>query len=612
MFGYSTFSRLLLISSAIITLSLGQTQILLGDALFSEAKSKHGITTELSEFITNLMNMSKIPGISLGVVHISSGEKPNIELKSWGRMTEDDCALSSDALFDLASCSKSFLASAVGILMDDFAQGRNITSLPPGVATFDWQTKLKDLLPDEWALQDEWASGKTNIRDALSHVTGMPRHDYSYAPGDTLHGLVKNLRNLRPAYELRQKWSYNNQMYKTGAYLISKYAGKSYMEFATERLFAPMNMSHTTFWPGEAREAGLLTQAWTKFGRLIPFWFDDEVVELMAGAGGIISSAEDMTKWLTVLLNEGVEPGSNKTIIPHSAFEEITTAHSITSGKPATPEMSIQGYGLGWLRVSYQGHDVLTHSGAIPGFSTYVAFLPRDGLGIVVLANADEKAAANLAIMYRIVEDVLGLKRVDRVVSADASGKAVFKEEMDVLSKDAQETNAAIAPEPLPIDLGSLSGTYSNVGYGALILCSAESTSYNCLNVLSSFAPFIHQTPFPSPIPVPAPAPTEPELYAAWPRIWSTHVRLTHKVGTEFALQFTALFPEGYGHNQTAFETSETGESEGRAVFVLEGEGDQMKVLGFGMEIDEEAVEARKRAGAKDVREWADAWFEKV
>jgi len=402
-------------------------------------------------------------------------------------------------------------------------------------------------------------------------------------------------------------------MFKTGAYIISKYAGKPYTAFASERLFAPMNMTHTTFWPNEAREVGLLTEAWTKFGRLIPFWFDEEVVELMAGAGGIISSVEEMTKWLTVLLNKGVEPTSNETIIPPSAFEEITTAHAIMAGRPIAPEISIQGYGLGWWRFSYQGHDILTHSGAIPGFSTRVAFLPEDGLGIVVLANADEKAKANEAIIYRVVEDVLGLKRVDRGVRADASGKAVFEDELVVSSEDQQGSDSTVALDPLPIDLDAFSGTYTNPGYGALILCSTQSTSHHCLSVLSSFAPFISPTPFPSPIPVPAPAPqTTPELYAAWPRIWSTHVRLSHTAGTDFGLQFTALFPEGYGKNRTAFETSETGESEGRAVFVLEGEGEKVRVLGFGMEIDAEAVEARKRAGARDVKEWTDAWFEKV
>lgn len=48
-------------------------------------------------------------------------------------------------------------------------------------------------------------------------------------------------------------------------------------------------------------------------------------------------------------------------------------------------------------------------------------FLPDDGLGIVVLANADGKDAANMAIVLKIIEDVLDLKRVDRRVTTDAT-----------------------------------------------------------------------------------------------------------------------------------------------------------------------------------------------
>lgn len=60
--------------------------------------------------------------------------------------------------------------------MDDFASGRNVTPLPLGVEQFDWHTKVKDILPDEWELMDEWASEKANIRDVLSHVSGLPRY----------------------------------------------------------------------------------------------------------------------------------------------------------------------------------------------------------------------------------------------------------------------------------------------------------------------------------------------------------------------------------------------------------------------------------------------------
>jgi CubicO group peptidase (beta-lactamase class C family) len=80
-------------------------------------------------------------------------------------------------LFYLASCSKAFLATAFGILMDDFASGKNTTALPPGLTTFDWNTKVKDIMPDgsDWGLMDKWAYEKANIRDILSHVSGLPR-----------------------------------------------------------------------------------------------------------------------------------------------------------------------------------------------------------------------------------------------------------------------------------------------------------------------------------------------------------------------------------------------------------------------------------------------------
>ena len=75
----------------------------------------------------------------------------------------------------LASCSKAFLSASVGILMDDFAHARNNTPLPPGVPRFDWYTPVKDILPDDWQLMDDWATQRATVRDVLSHQSGLPR-----------------------------------------------------------------------------------------------------------------------------------------------------------------------------------------------------------------------------------------------------------------------------------------------------------------------------------------------------------------------------------------------------------------------------------------------------
>ena len=63
----------------------------------------------------------------------------------------------------------------MGILIDDFASGKNVTSLPSGLSSLTWQTKVIDLLPDDWQLSDNWATAKLNIRDILTHVSGLTR-----------------------------------------------------------------------------------------------------------------------------------------------------------------------------------------------------------------------------------------------------------------------------------------------------------------------------------------------------------------------------------------------------------------------------------------------------
>ena len=70
-------------------------------------------------------------------------------------------------------------------------------------------------------------------------------------------------------------------------------------------------MSSTTFLPSEAVASGEMAHSWTKQGRRIPQWFTDEMTELNAGPGGIISSAEDMVCIFTSVstFNCMIKPG---------------------------------------------------------------------------------------------------------------------------------------------------------------------------------------------------------------------------------------------------------------------------------------------------------------
>jgi hypothetical protein len=58
-----------------------------------------------------------------------------------------------------------------------------------------------------------------------------------------------------------------------------------------------------------------------------------------------------------MFLNGGVDPDTNTTIIPPAEFNVITSAHSIAS-PDVTAQSSTEVYGLGWIRLSFMGHDV--------------------------------------------------------------------------------------------------------------------------------------------------------------------------------------------------------------------------------------------------------------
>ena len=293
-------------------------------------------------------------------------------------------------LFGIASCSKAFLSTSVGLLMDDYAHGRNVTPLPEDLKVFDWDTKVKDIVPKEliWSLKpidgDDSATRNAKIKDVLGHVSGLPASDFTYYPGDTPENILRRMSKLRTAYELREKYSYNNQVrlvrlsyilrhlyipasrqnpcivqfYILGAYLIEHYANTTLTEFVSERIFVPVGMSSSTYIPSVAAASGKLSQSWHRNGRRVPFWFDEQLASFNGGAGGVISSVADLSKWLSVWLNEGVDPASGTTVFPKAIYDTVTTAQTIINGRPSANYDSLIGYGMGWQRWAAGGVDV--------------------------------------------------------------------------------------------------------------------------------------------------------------------------------------------------------------------------------------------------------------
>lgn len=266
------------------------------------------------------------------------------------------------------------------------------------------------------------------------------------------------------------------------------------------------------------------------------------------------------------------------------------------------------------------------HEGSIPGVNTALGFLPSDGLGFVVLINSDITDSQQLYIGDQIIANFIAANSTSststtatdfsvRGVTTEApilqrmsrSKKPVYRS----LSRRDSNSSSSIANM-------DFTGTYYNRGYsGNLTLCSASSSSSDCLDLLANFS----AVDAVSGSGLSASDPEAHELVANWGKFFAPQIRIvptgaesTDGIGNttvEATIIATSLFPQGYGANTTAFE-EELGSAD--VTFIVsagDGSDASVSVLGFALSGTEVEENDRQRAGGS-VEDLADAWFVKL
>jgi hypothetical protein len=166
--------------------------------------------------------------------------------------------------------------------------------------------------------------------------------------------------------------------------------------------------------------------------------------------------------------------------------------------------------------------------------STAIGAALEDGIGIIVLTNADSMAEPISNIILRAAEKAFGLENS----SSSSSTTATRRSKLPV-PRHAGVT--ARVYDGLPhIDL---TGTYYNAGYGTGVLCSVHSSSPSCKSVLDAFRSIDPSLS------------TSTDLFASWETLLSTHLRFTHTNDSKYLISAGSIYPQGYGKNTTAFST---------------------------------------------------------
>lgn len=264
---------------------------------------------------------------------------------------ESKTPMAKDSLFWIASMTKPITAMGIMMLQD---QGKLSINDPveKHLPEFKGQMLLKEKTAAQTVLVKP--ARPITIKDLLTHTSGLVGN--SPLDADALD--VLSLKEAVITYALSplqfepgSKWQYCNPGINTLGRIIEVVSGEEYSRFLDKRLFKPLQMRDTTFWPSKKQLSRLATSYKptadgkglepTTIKYLTPPYSSKKRAPL--AAGGLFSTADDLLKLYTMLLNGGESKGTR--YLSKESLQLMTQNHTADMKAAFTDGM---GMGLGF------------------------------------------------------------------------------------------------------------------------------------------------------------------------------------------------------------------------------------------------------------------------
>jgi CubicO group peptidase (beta-lactamase class C family) len=403
----------------------------------------------IDQKIEKILKDWNVPGCGIGIVY----KDKLVFAKGYGyRNLEKKQPVTPNTLFQIASNTKLFTATAIGFLVED--------------GKLEWDKPIKKSVPQIQFYNDNLDANVT-IRDMLSHRTGISRHDGIWYKSDfARQELFDRLKYLEPSLPLRSGYLYNNLMYAASGHIVEILSGKTWETFTSEKIFSPLNMSNSMFVVEDMqKQADFMAPYYEKRDTniLLPFPFYTKQQGL-GPAGSIISNINDLSNWLIAQMNGG--KFKEKQVIPLSIIKETMQPASITASVPDKYYENMNAvYGMGRGSSIYKGHYRVQHTGAIGGIYSHISLMLPDSIGVIVFTNGAHAGGLPSIIANTVYDQVLQLEATPW---SDRSLKDYVKRKMT--DKEArQKPDIDRVPNTKPSHaLADYAGIYEDAAYGKM------------------------------------------------------------------------------------------------------------------------------------------------
>jgi CubicO group peptidase (beta-lactamase class C family) len=402
----------------------------------------------LDSVIAPLIALEASPGVGIVVVRDSQ----IIYMKGFGWAdVEAKRPFTPKTVFYIASTTKSFTGLTAAILS--------------GSGRFSLDAPLSRYLP-HLELRPPLDPRAITIRSLLTHTHGIENdgpvvvrlaYTGQYSGNDHLVRLLAVHRRAESGTEYR----YGNIGYNVAALAMDAATAASWKEMLERTLFTPLKMTSTSAHVSKFSRDQLVTPYRTAGSGFAPLSFAKADAN-MHSAGGLVTTLEDMARWLEVHINGGRVDG--RQILPEAAVAEAhRNLAPFTGNRRGLRQV---GYGLGWELSLFGADTLLNHGGGFPGFATHMSFMPQQRIGVAVFSNTNLGGGVGDNIAYQIYNALTSRP----TLSADSLGKLKAFVAMRRAAVDKDLSTRASRPQTLPLPLNAYAGTYDNPVMGRVEL----------------------------------------------------------------------------------------------------------------------------------------------
>jgi CubicO group peptidase (beta-lactamase class C family) len=277
-------------------------------------------------------------------------------------------AAAPDSIFQIGSATKPFTS----VLLADMAE-RDAVKLDEPV---------RMLLPAAGLSRP--AGTEITLLDLATHHSGLPGIPANFRPADRTNPvadfdvpkLYAFLRGRGVDKPRDAGFGYSNLGFGLLGHALSRRAGVDYATLLRQVITGPLGMNDTVLELSSEQQRRLL-QGFGDYGRPIRAWDFD----VLAGAGGLRSTAPDMLTWLEANLHpERVGAGR--------LAAALISSQPIRSSMDARTELT-----LAWR--FHRDTNTFEHGGALLAFTADAFFNPKDDVAAIVLSNVGPGTAVS-------------------------------------------------------------------------------------------------------------------------------------------------------------------------------------------------------------------------